>query len=296
MLYSPVNPYEKICLRNVKEENFQLGCDGSGVIIGVGPGVDSAMYLHKKIAIHEGGWQKVCLKNIHKDNVIVMDEEVDPIQAATACVNPLTAIGMVDTALKAGCNSVVQLAASSQLGAMVLKFAHLQGVETLNVVRREEQVAKMQQLIEALPVIGEGQQPRHYVLNSSAPNFYLDAKTLIDQLQPRMLFDVVGGELPARLFECMPEKSVLLVVGNLTHEPIPVRAHDIIGNQKQVRGLMLWSWMDSLQPFEREKWRRFVANDFLKPLEDRLFTSTVVKILPFEEWEQAVELSEVVAS
>lgn len=107
MIYSPVNPYEKICLRTVTQEGFQLGCDGVGTIIGVGEGVDSAAYLHKRIAIHEGGWQRVCVKNIEKDNVILLDDSVDPQQGAMACVNPLTAIGMVDNAVKAGCTSVV---------------------------------------------------------------------------------------------------------------------------------------------------------------------------------------------
>lgn len=147
-----------------------------------------------------------------------------------ACVNPLTAIGMIDTAIKAGSNTVIQLGASSQLAAMVIKFANIQGVETINVVRREEQVAKLEKLFSELPVLGEGQQPRHLVLNSSSPNFYIDIKTTIDKMQPRMLFETVGGELPAKLFEFMPRKSTMLIIGNLTYENIPIRAFDIIGN------------------------------------------------------------------
>lgn len=59
---------------------------------------------------------------------------------------------------------------------------------------------------------------------------------------------------------------------------------------------MLWSWMDSLQQYEREKWRRYVAEDFEKQPHERIFTSQIAKVFEFNEWEKAVEVSDVVAS
>ena len=74
-------------------------------------------------------------------------------------VNPLTAWALVDVARRGRHRAIVQTAAASALGKMVLRLGRRFSIPVINVVRRSEQV-------EALHALGA-----HHVLNSSDEGF-----------------------------------------------------------------------------------------------------------------------------
>ena len=78
--------------------------------------------------------------------------------AANAIGNPLTAIGQQSVVRNLKAKAVVNLAAASQLGKQLYKLLTGDGVEVLNVVRREEQVKILREELGA-----------KYVYNSSDP-------------------------------------------------------------------------------------------------------------------------------
>ncbi len=55
-------------------------------------------------------------------------------------INPVTACGFIDICLKRGDKVMIQDAACSSLGKMVVRLAEKNGIQTINIVRREEQV------------------------------------------------------------------------------------------------------------------------------------------------------------
>lgn len=61
---------------------------------------------------------------------------------------------------------VIQTAAASALGKMMVRYFKEQGIETINVIRREEQAKLLQNLGATI------------VLNSEAPDFYQDLEKL----------------------------------------------------------------------------------------------------------------------
>ena len=82
-----------------------------------------------------------------------------PTEGASCFVNPLTALGMVETMRREGHKALVHTAAASNLGQMLVKICLEDGVDLVNIVRSAQQ-AKI------LTDIGA-----KYVVDSSAANF-----------------------------------------------------------------------------------------------------------------------------
>lgn len=103
--YSTVNPYDRIMFNVNKDEGFTLGCDGCGVIIAVGEGVD-ASYIGKKAAFLGGGWARYAVKDLDF-TVIFNHDDFDLKQGANTYVNPFTVTAMLDYAKKNGATTVI---------------------------------------------------------------------------------------------------------------------------------------------------------------------------------------------
>ena len=57
-------------------------------------------------------------------------------------------------------------------------------------------------------------------MNQTSPNFTAELEQAIKELEPTVMFECVGGDLPGVIFEKMPVKSVMVVYGNLSHQKI----------------------------------------------------------------------------
>ena len=135
--YTTVNPIDRHYFYGVKTEGQILGTDGCGVIEQVGEGV-SADLVGKKVSL--SGKTYAQYKVAELKSLIVLHDSQDLRQAANAIVNPLTAVAELEIARNKKSKAVVNLVAASQLGKQLYKLMTPQGIDVLNVVRREEQV------------------------------------------------------------------------------------------------------------------------------------------------------------
>ena len=93
---------------------------------------------------------------------LVLPPGTTPVEGASCFVNPLTALGMVETMRREGHTALVHTAAASNLGQMLQKLCIEDGIGLVNIVRKPEQA-------ELLAAIGA-----KYVCDSSAPTFMDD--------------------------------------------------------------------------------------------------------------------------
>ena len=70
---------------------------------------------------------------------IVHHDGTTPHAAASSFVNPLTALGMVETMRMEGHTALVHTAAASSLGIMLNKVCIKEDVALVNIVRKQEQ-------------------------------------------------------------------------------------------------------------------------------------------------------------
>lgn len=91
----------------------------------------------------------------------------------------------------------------------MLRLCQHEGIETVNIVRKDENVKDLKENFGA-----------KYVLNQDSPTFFQDLEQVLAEVKPTVLFECVGGDLAGEIFLRMPPKSFMVVYGNLTKQKV----------------------------------------------------------------------------
>lgn len=171
------------------DKSMPVGNEGAGVVIRAG---SAAAGLMGKTVSMAGGGMYTQFRRIDMHACMVLDEGVTSAEGASAFVNPLTALGMVETMKLEGHRAIVHTAAASNLGQMLVKLCEAEGIELVNIVRSDEQVNLLREL-----------GARH-VLNSTSPSFEADLTSVIEQTGATLCFDALsGGPVARQVLSCM---------------------------------------------------------------------------------------------
>jgi NADPH2:quinone reductase len=123
---------------------------------------------------------------------LVLNEGATAVQGASAWVNPLTALGFVETMRREGHSALVNTAAASNLGQMLVRICVKDGIPLVNIVRSAEQVALL-----------KGIGARH-VCDSSAATFLADLSEALAETGATLAFDAIGGgKIGGQILACM---------------------------------------------------------------------------------------------
>ena len=139
---APIPPQTLQGLAGRFDESMPVGNEGSGTVVAVGEGVDSS--LLGRLVGFVGGASYGEYRNVSTMSCIEVPEGTQPEQAAACFVNPLTALGMVETMRMEGHSAIVHTAAASNLGQMLNRLCISEGVPLVNVVRKAEQEALLE--------------------------------------------------------------------------------------------------------------------------------------------------------
>lgn len=239
MIASPINPSDLMFTKGLygvkKELPVVPGFEGCGVVVAAGGGFTSKFLLGKRVACGAtetggGTWANYMLTS--SGYCMPIKKFVADHEAAMMIVNPMTAWGMVDEAIAGKHKAIVQTAAASALGKMVIRLGKRFSIPVINVVRREEQAQLLEQ-----------QEQAQYIVNSSSQDFEETLRDLCHKLQATIAIEAVSGELSAQIAAAMPRKSELLVYGALSREAVNIIPGDLIFQEKTLRGFWLSKWL-----------------------------------------------------
>src|ERR1700726_4787165 len=141
---APINPSDFLFVRGMYGIRpafpSSVGAEGVGRVIKIGSKVDVALQGKRVLILptyEQGTWADHVVAPVR--NIVPMSDEADPLQLAMLGINPVTAYLLLNryVSLKPG-DWIGQTAANSAMGHYVVKLAKLAGLNTLNVVRREE--------------------------------------------------------------------------------------------------------------------------------------------------------------
>ncbi len=159
-------------------ESLPVGNEGAGEVIAAGAGAED---LVGKIVGVAGGAMYSQYRVVPASNCLVMHEGTTAEQAASCFVNPLTALGMVETMRLENHKGLVHTAAASNLGQMLVKICKDDNVPLVNIVRKEEHVTLLKSL------------GAEYVCNSSSDTFMDDLVDALVATGATLGFDATGG-------------------------------------------------------------------------------------------------------
>lgn len=172
-------------------ESMPVGNEGGGVIVQAG-GSDAAQALLGKTVGFLGGASYSQYRTVKVAQCLAMTDGTSPRQAAACFVNPLTSQAMVETMRMENHTALVHTAAASNLGQMLQKICIAEGVDLVNIVRKQEQVDILKNL------------GAKYVCNSSEDSFREDLTEALIATGATLAFDAIGGgELAGQILSCM---------------------------------------------------------------------------------------------
>lgn len=159
---------------------MQVGSEGSGIVVNTGAS-EKARALRGKTVAAIGDGMFTQYRVLSADLCMVLPDGTDPRDGASAFINPLTALGFVETAKVEGHSAIVHTAAASNLGQMLNRICIADGIPLVNIVRKDEHVV----LLKA--------QGAQHVLNSDSPEFRSELIDAVAETGATVAFDAIAG-------------------------------------------------------------------------------------------------------
>ncbi|MDE1995134.1 MAG: zinc-binding dehydrogenase [Rhizobiaceae bacterium] len=191
-------------------QSLRVGNEGAGVVVKAGRDVE--VFLGRTVALRDGMFAHY--RVARAADCMVFGEGVTPRQAASASINPMTVLAMVETMRREGHTALVHTAAASNLGQMLNRVCLADGIPLVNIVRNAEQV-------EILREIGAS-----YVIDSTSPTFDDELTRAIGETGATLAFDAIGGGTVAATILTSMEKALTLKAstfsryGSATHKQV----------------------------------------------------------------------------
>jgi NADPH:quinone reductase-like Zn-dependent oxidoreductase len=241
MLASPVNPSDLLMVRGAYGRQPPLPCtpgfEGVGVVE-EGKGLLAWRVKGKRVAVLNGGggnWAEQVV--IPARQAVPVPDGLSDEQAASFFVNPASALVMTGEVLRVPRGAwLLQTAAGSALGRMVIRLGRRNGFRTLNVVRRREQADELLRL-GGTAVVATDHEP-----------LAERVKAITGKEGVRHAIDAVGGGTGSQVVQALARGGRLLVYGTLSGEPLQIDPRELMVGQKRVEGFWLSEWVRDQGP------------------------------------------------
>ncbi|MFD8422803.1 zinc-dependent alcohol dehydrogenase family protein [Streptomyces sp. NPDC059466] len=230
-----------------------------------------------------GTWQEYLVADTRR--LLPVPDDLSDSSACQLAVNPLTALLLVTRVLDVQPGEwLLQTAAGSTVGRLVIQLCRHLGIRTINVVRRRDAVAEIQALGGDEVICTEDEDLVRRVAEIAGPSGV------------RKATDCVAGVVGAQVSQALAPGGEVVVYGALsTHRQtnpaaltIPLQARSVIYETKVVRGFWLNRWFGTASPEDAlralSEVRGLVADGVLSIPEGRPF--------PLERFAEALALAE----
>jgi trans-2-enoyl-CoA reductase len=242
MCAAPINPADLNQVEGKYPVRPELpatpGFEGAGVIVELGAGVKCLTSRALVILPHNiGTWRDAVA--VKADELVVVPDGIEPVQAAMLKINPLTAWRLLhDYAHLQKGDWLIQNAANSAAGRDVIQIAHELGYKTVNVVRRPDLLDELHRAGGDV-VLVDGENLREEVRNSTSG------------ASIRLGLNSVGGDSALRLANCLAPGGTLVSFGAMSLQPLKIPTGLLIFKDLRFRGIWINKWYDSATPAER---------------------------------------------
>ncbi|MEO1554338.1 MAG: zinc-dependent alcohol dehydrogenase family protein [Pseudomonadota bacterium] len=214
------------------------GGEGVGEVVELGAGVDHLQVGQTVLLAGVGGtW---------RDEVVAPAAAFLPAppgdieQLSMLAVNPLTAhLMLTDYADLNEGDWIIQSAANSAVGEMVIQLAAQRGINTVNVVRRDELILPLKSLGGTVVLV--------------------DGPDLADRVQQatggaeiKLAFDCVGGDTYERMVETLGYGAAIIAYGTLSGKQPELNMRALIANDVRPRGFWLAKWYETAMPEQKQ--------------------------------------------
>jgi NADPH:quinone reductase-like Zn-dependent oxidoreductase len=257
-------------------QSLPVGNEGAGTVVKAGASPAAQALLGRKVAVI-GGAMYAQYRAMAASQCLPLPADATAADGASCFVNPLTALGMVETMKLEGHKALVHTAAASNLGQMLNRICLKDGIGLVNIVRKPEQAALLR---------AQGAQ---HVCDLSAPDFSATLTDMLADTGATIAFDAIGGgKLAGQILSCMeaalnrnakeysrygsPVHKQVYLYGMLDTSPTEVVRN--FGMAWGMGGWLLFPFLQKIGPAAGQKLRERVAAELKTTFASR-YTRTV---------------------
>ena len=220
-----------------------------------------------------GSWQTFA--NIPESHVHPAPMSLNNEQAAMFCINPATAWSMLNdfADLRPG-DWIIQNAATSAVGRLVIQFAAPQGIRTANLVRSIGAKSSLEEI--GADLVIEDKRDAAKILREA-----------LGQNKARLGLNAVGGSSALTICKCLADQSALVTYGGMDREPAPFPTRYLIFNDLRLYGFWVSHWYRKASTAEIEEMHQSIA----ETMRDQAISTPVGNTYALEDWKDAIEQS-----
>jgi NADPH2:quinone reductase len=161
-------------------KSLPVGNEGAGTVVAAGASPEAQSFLGRIVAV-AGGSMYSQYRAVSASSCLVLPPGTSAKEGASSFVNPLTALGMIETMRREGHTGLVHTAAASNLGQMLVKLCLEEDVPLVAIVRKPEQV----ELLKSIGAV--------HVCDSGSASFMTDLIDALRATSATIAFDAIGG-------------------------------------------------------------------------------------------------------
>lgn len=180
VLSAAVGPHGMAVMKARIGQALTVGNEGAGTVVAAGDSPAAQALMGKTVAAMGGGMygEYRCVSAMMCMPLLEGHTAKD---GASSFVNPLTALCFLETMRLEDHTAIVHTAAASNLGQMLNRICQADGVDLVNIVRKDSQVKLLKDM------------GAKYVVNSSDDSFMADLTDAIHETGATLGFDATGG-------------------------------------------------------------------------------------------------------
>lgn len=279
MKFCPINPSDLLYVMGQYGVQPELpaipGFEGMGEIESFGSGVDDLTIGTKVIPLGIGStWQEYLVAP--RNQLIIVPEGLKDESASQILVNPMTAWILAMDEIKIEVNQwLLQTAAGSTLGRIIIQLSKMKGFKTINFVRRREQIQELLDLGADVVICTEDKDVVEQVMK-------------ITKIGADGGIDAVGGKTCGLALSCLKRGGKLIVYGLLSlSNRTPIDTGEMIFKGTIMKGFWLSRWFQTSTPEKQNK----IMQDLIKSMIEGSINPPVEAIYNIKDFKEGIENS-----
>jgi len=249
MIAAPINPSDLLYVRGDYagvDARFPaaVGFEGAGRVDTLGQGVHGFTAGERVFVLNSrgGNWAEYVV--LPASQVLPVPDDLSDEQVASLMINPASAVMMVRRVLAIPRGEwLLQSAAGSEIGRMIVRLAKNEGIRTVNVVRRREAVDELESLGADAVIVSGGDPIDEQV------------RRIVGPQGVKYAIDPVIGETGTQMYKALHEEGRMLLYGSLTGQPMLVGDDPryILAGRRVLEVFWLGYWLAKLDAQERRQ-------------------------------------------
>jgi len=262
------------------DQSMPVGNEGAGKVVQAGSSPAAQALMGKTVAML-GGAMYAQHRTMRAADVVPLPDGTSAAEGASAFVNPMTALAMVETLRREGHTALVHTAAASNLGQMLVKLCLAEEISLVNVVRSAEQEKLLRDL------------GATHIVDSTSQTFTRDLIAALTETGATLAFDAIGGgKIAGQILAAMEVAAVSKMTsysryGSPTHKQVyiygmldtgPTELPRSVGLAWSVSGFLLTYFLQKLPPADVGRLRHRVVSEL-----KTTFTSHYSEVISLSE-------------